>query len=69
MSERIKGFTVIVETMIREDDFDDLKNAVLMLKGVQQVVPYYTRVEDTLSRIATINEVKSKLFEFTKSLD
>lgn len=33
MSDQIKGFTVVLEDSIKDGLFEDIKNAVLMIKG------------------------------------
>ena len=37
MTDRIKGFTVVLAQDVREDDFEAIENVVRMIKGVQSV--------------------------------
>jgi hypothetical protein len=46
MTDRIKGFTVTLKHDIREDDFQRIKEAVEMVKGVVHVEPSIVTSED-----------------------
>lgn len=46
MTSKIKGFTVTLNENIREDDFQDVINAVGLIKGVIHVKPIIVTGED-----------------------
>lgn len=49
MTDRIKGFTVILGDDWRADDAEELRKVISLLKGVIQVIPIERTVEDILS--------------------
>lgn len=68
MTDRIKGFTVVLEKDIREDDFELYMQSISLLKGVQQVIPHETDHRDIIQEIRTKSEMKSALYELIKNL-
>jgi hypothetical protein len=50
MTNRVKGFTVTLERDIRDDDFQRIKEAVEMVKGVVHVEPSVSTVDDHMVR-------------------
>lgn len=64
MTDRINGFTVVLSKDIREDDFEALKNAVLMLKGVVSIEPNVVNATDYIAKMQSKSEIKSKLYDF-----
>ncbi len=39
MSDRVKGFTIVLEHDIHEDDAEEIQNALLLIRGVMLVHP------------------------------
>jgi hypothetical protein len=66
MVNRIKGFWVSLESDIREDDFEAIKNAVLMIKGVLDVNSSITYGEDWMNRSKVAHELKKEILEILK---
>ena len=61
MTDRIKGFTVTLERDIRDDDFQRIREAVEMVKGVLHVEPSISTVDDHI--------VKTRLkFDITRNI-
>lgn len=58
MSERHNGFIVTLEKPCKDEDSDNIKNAILMLKGVIKVEP----VVDDISSMFERNQVKHEMF-------
>jgi len=68
MTDRIKGFTVILDRDVREDDFEIYMDALRLMKGVQQVIPHVSGVEDTIADERATHKIKIKLYDFIKDL-
>lgn len=64
MSNRIKGFTVILADNIREEDFDSIRNAVMCLKGVQDVTPHIVVPDDYIAASQATTKIVKKIFDF-----
>lgn len=64
MTDRINGFTVILEKDVRDDDFEATKNAVLMLKGVAKVVPNITTANDYIAIQQTKHDIYMQIHNF-----
>lgn len=63
MSDRVKGFYVSLEKDIRDDDFQTIMNAVLMVKGVLSVEPSITSADDWMNRERVKFELRKKIFD------
>ena len=50
MTARVKGFTVTLERDTREDDFQQILDAVEMIRGVAHVEPVLVTSEDHMVR-------------------
>jgi len=50
MTERVKGFTVTLERDVREDDFQQILEAVEMIKGVLHVEPVLVTHQDHMAK-------------------
>lgn len=66
MSDRIKGFYVALEKDIKDEDFKEIKNAVLMVKGVLKVKESISDPSDWMNRERIRNELITKVFEIFK---
>jgi len=64
MTDRIKGFTVILEHDIRVDDVQGLMEAMCMLKGVSEVIPSTATPDDHMNRARVRGEFRNKLIDF-----
>jgi hypothetical protein len=62
MTDRLKGFTVVLEQDLRDDDAEPLKAAIAQMRGVLEVRPVLTSNEDHWARIRVRNELKSLLY-------
>lgn len=68
MTNRVKGFTVTLADDIREDDFEQILNAVKMIKGVLHVEPEITTVKDHMNRQRVKSELIDKILDLTSEL-
>lgn len=66
MTDRIKGFYVTLEQDIRDDYFEAIKNAVLMIKGVISIKESIVDSDDFINRERIRQEYMHKLFEVLK---
>ena len=64
MTDRLNGFTVVLEKDMRIDDFERIKDAVLMLRGVQQVIPHITNIDTIISEERAKRDLKQKIYLF-----
>lgn len=60
MTSRINSFTVILDKDMREDDAENIKNAILMLRGVLCVE---NNEVDNLTTMVERNRLKAELFQ------
>ena len=67
MTDRVKGFTVVLERDIRIDDVEVIKTAIEMIRGVGSVEMHITTHEDHISRMQMKDEIRTKLFDFIKA--
>lgn len=49
MTDRIKGYVVILEENIREDDAKQITDALSMVKGVLKATPLISGIEDLIA--------------------
>jgi hypothetical protein len=68
MTDRIKGFTVVLDKDIREDDFEVYFQSISLMKGVQQVIPHEAGHEDAIADMRAKNEIRNKLYDFIAKL-
>ena len=68
MTDRIKGFTVVLEKDIREDDFESITTAILMIKGIGRIVPYKSNADDAIIRERLKSEFREKIYDAVLSL-
>lgn len=64
MTDRIKGFTVTLEKDIREDDVEVITQAISMIKGVANVEPSISTIEDQFARQRVKSELREKFWKF-----
>lgn len=63
MSDRIKGFTVVLEKDTRDDDFESIMDAVMMIKGVAGVTPSLSDSDDWMNRERVRRELAGKIWD------
>lgn len=59
MTARLNSFTVVLEDDMREDDAENIKNAILMLRGVLTVEGNEV---DCITSMVERNRLKAELF-------
>lgn len=62
MTDRVNSFVVILENDIREDDAQEIKSALGMVKGVIRVEENVATVGDLISAHRVKQELSEKLF-------
>ncbi len=63
MTTRIKGFWVALDHDIREDDFESIKTAVLMIKGVSEIKESVSSSDDYFNRSQIRRDLISKIYD------
>lgn len=63
MTDRLKGFSVVLVTDIREDDAESVAQAIRMIKGVLDVTPVVADSSDWMNRTRIRSKIRQKLFE------
>jgi hypothetical protein len=66
MSDRINGFSVVLKNDLKDEDFEYVKNAVLMIKGVLNVKENVANVQDWIIRERLNSEYKEKILNLYK---
>jgi len=69
MTARVKGFTVTLERDIREDDFQRIKEAVEMIKGVLHVEPVLVTSEDFMIKQRIKHDVTMNIIKLVKETE
>lgn len=62
MTDKVKGFTVTLDSDVRTDDMESILNAVRMIKGVVHVEPSIVTPGDHMNRQRVKSELLTKLF-------
>lgn len=63
MTDRINGLYVILEKDIREDDVEDLVNAIRLLRGVLKVETHVADFDEAIARARVRSELTGKLWD------
>lgn len=63
MTDRLKGFVVTLDEDIREDDAEDILNAIRMVKHVQSVEPITANFEDRMNRSRVRHHLLDKILD------
>ena len=66
MTDRVKGCTVVFDKDYREDDIEDILNAIKMIKGVIKVESSITTTDDYYAKEQSKYELRSKFYKFIK---
>ena len=69
MSDRVKGFTVILDKDYKDEDAQTIANALGMVKGVMAVKPSITDTEDRMNRSRMRIELQRSINEVFKNFD
>jgi len=64
MTDRIEGFTVVLDQRLREDDAEGLRAAIAQLRGVATVRPVVSTSEAYFGEMRTRTEIVSRLLDF-----
>lgn len=67
MSDRIKGFWVALDKDYRDDDLEPIKDAVLMIKGVESVAVSTADSSDWMNRARVKSELITQLWNVIKN--
>lgn len=63
MTTRLKGFTVVLEEDMREDDAEPLRLAIAQMRGVLSVAPVEKDIDDYFAMERVRRELGMKLWE------
>jgi len=66
MTDRIKGFTIVLDKNYRDDDVETIKNAIEMIRGVSSVEPVVANMDDFIVEQRVKSELRAKFYEFLK---
>lgn len=66
MTDRLRGFTVLLDRDIRVDDFEDIKRALYMIKYVKQVDEVINDGSEYIAEMKITQELREKMYEFIK---
>lgn len=64
MTDRLRGFTVLLDRDTRVDDFEVVKNAILMIKGVVQVDEVINDSSVYMTEMKVTSDIRDKLYKF-----
>ena len=62
MTDRIKGFVVVLKEDLREDDAEATLKAIEMVKGVIKVTPVMSDAHDYIIRQQVKQEFREKIY-------
>ena len=68
MTDRLKGVTVTFDSDIREDDAQEIINAIKMVKGVLTVTKSVVGHDDIMNRSAIRLDIQRKILDALKTL-
>lgn len=63
MTDRLKGFVVVFDKDIREDDAEQLQQAILCMKNVVEVKPVKADFEDEMIRLRVRREIVGEIWK------
>jgi hypothetical protein len=64
MTDRIEGFSVVLDQRVRDDDAEGLRAAIAQLRGVATVSPVVSTGEAYFAEVRTRGEIVSRLLDF-----
>lgn len=62
MTDRVKGFTVVLDKDYRTDDVEAILSAIKMVKGVLTVSPLIVDPSDYINRMRIQSDLEEKIF-------
>lgn len=68
MTDRLKGVYVAFDKDYRDDDVEQIIDAIKMVRGVVDVKAVTVNPEDWMNRARVKDEMRDKFFELWKSL-
>jgi hypothetical protein len=63
MSDRIKGFIVVLDKDYRDDDASEIRIALQNIRGVCKVTPSVMHAEDVMNQSRIKSELIKKIYE------
>ena len=69
MSNRIKGYTVILDKDYKDESAEIIENAIRMIKGVKDVKPSIVNSDDLMNRMKIQSEMKMKLYDLIDEIN
>jgi hypothetical protein len=63
MTDRIKGLTVALSRDIRDDDVEEIVNAIIMIKGVSGVTKSKVDMSDYTARVRVLHRIQDKVLD------
>ena len=66
LTDRYKGFAVTMDKDRRDDDCEEIIKAIMMIKGVHNVMPLTADIGDHMARDRVKLELREKLWEVLK---
>lgn len=63
MTDRYNAFTVVLEHDIRDDDAEDIINAIKHIRGVLSVKPHIAAMADTIAEDRVRADLTKKLWD------
>ena len=68
MTDRIKGFTVVLAQDVREDDFEAIENVVRMIKGVQSVHRHVADSGDYIIAMRIRSQIAKEVYSLADAI-
>ncbi len=69
MSDRVKGYTVILDKDCVDYAAQTIQDAIMMIKGVKDVKPSIVNSDDLMNRMKIKNEMKMKLYDLIDEIN
>lgn len=69
MSDRVKGFVVALDKNYREEDVEQIKNAISQIKGVLSVKENVMNPDDFINSVRITNDIKKRLYGIIEELE
>lgn len=66
MTNRVNAFIVVLEDNVREDDIQETRLALQMIKGVVDVKPNIATVDNLIAETRVKREILNKILDFLK---
>lgn len=67
MTDRVNGFTVVLDKDYRDDDVEVIKQAISMIKGVVHVESNIVEYNDYMVETRVKLEIKKELIDFIQT--